>query len=92
MAEAFGDTSTRLAPLTDDDVDEMLDTLRARALLDGFRNLPVCNRAAVAAAAIALGRLLLEHPEVREVEINPLRVDARGALALDALMVIDGDV
>jgi acetate---CoA ligase (ADP-forming) len=89
LAEAFGDTATRLAPLTDNDVAEMLDTLRGRTLLDGFRNLPVCNRAAIATAARAVGRLLLEHPEVREVEINPLRVDARGALALDALVVID---
>jgi hypothetical protein len=89
LAEAFGDTATRLAPLTDDDIAEMLGKLRGRALLDGFRHLPVCNRAAIAAAAIAVGRLLLEHPEVREVEINPLRVDARGALALDALVVID---
>ncbi|HEU0202634.1 MAG TPA: acetate--CoA ligase family protein [Burkholderiaceae bacterium] len=90
LAEAFADTAIRLAPLTADDVAEMLDSLRGKKLLDGFRNLPACNRAAIAEAAIGIGRLLIEHPEIREVEVNPLRVDSSGALALDALVVLEG--
>ena len=43
----------------------------------------------IATVAIALGRLMAEHPEVTEVEINPLRVNAEGALALDALVVLE---
>lgn len=88
LAEAFADTEARLAPLSTEDVTEMLDGLRGRKLLDGFRHLPPCNRAAIAEVAIGIGRLLVEHPEIREVEINPLRVDTRGALALDALIVV----
>jgi len=88
LAEAFGDTATRLAPLTADDVAEMLDSLQGRKILDGFRNQPVSNRDAIAAAAIGIGRILIEHPEIREVEVNPLRVDAHRALALDALVVL----
>lgn len=87
-AEALSDSAVRLAPLGPDDVDAMLDGLRGRKLLEGFRGLPVCDRAAIARVASALGRLLSEHPEVAEVEINPLRVDARGAIALDALVVL----
>ena len=63
--------------------------LRGKKLLDGFRNLPKCNRESIATVAIALGRLMAEHPEVTEVEINPLRVNAEGALALDALVVLE---
>jgi len=36
--------------------------------------------------------LLCEHPEVREVEINPLRVNAQGAVALDGLVLIDDEL
>lgn len=89
LAEAFADTEIRLAPLSTEDVMDMLDSLRGRKLLDGFRHLPPCNRAAIAEVAIGVGRLLIEHPEIREVEINPLRVDASGALALDALIVVE---
>ncbi len=89
MAEALADNAVRLAPLTPLDVEDMLDGLRGRRLLDGFRHLPVCSRAAIGAAALAVARLLTEHPEIREVDINPLRVDATSAVALDALIVLD---
>lgn len=88
LAEAFADTAVRLAPLSVDDVSEMLDGLQGRKLLDGFRHLPAVNRNAIADAAIAIGRLLVEHQEIREIEINPLRADGKGVLALDALIVL----
>jgi acetyltransferase len=87
-AEALSDSSVRLAPLVEDDVEAMLDSLRGRKLFEGFRGLPVCDRAAIARVAIAMGRLLCEHPEIAEAEINPLRVNASGAMALDALVVL----
>jgi len=86
MAEAMADSSVRLAPVHDIDVDDMLGELRGRALLDGFRHLPVCNRAAIAQVVKAVGQVMLDHPQIAELEINPLRVDAGGALALDALV------
>ncbi|MDX9698744.1 MAG: acetate--CoA ligase family protein [Rhodocyclaceae bacterium] len=87
LAEALADSSVRLAPVSANDVQEMLGELRGNKLLDGFRTLPVCDRDVIAAAVIGLGRLLMEHPEIAEVEVNPLRVNAEGALALDALVV-----
>lgn len=88
LAEALSDSMVRLAPLSRSDVAAMLGGLRARKLLDGFRDLPECNRDAIAEAAIAIGRLLEEHPEIAEVEINPLRVNKDYAVALDALVVL----
>ena len=69
----------------------MLDALRGKRLLDGFRNLPVCDRGAIADVAMALSRALVEHPEIAELEINPLRMSKDGALALDALVVLRSD-
>ena len=90
LAEAMADTAVRLAPLSGDDVEEMLGELRCRRLLDGYRHFPVCNRQAIAKAAVGIGRMLIEHPEIQEIEVNPLRVDASSALALDALLVLRG--
>lgn len=87
LAEALGDTAIGHLPLARPDVDRMLDSLRGRALLDGFRHLPRCDRASIADALQGIAALMEAHPEVQEVEINPLRVYADGALALDALIV-----
>jgi len=89
LAEAVSDSSVALAPLGEADVAHMLDGLRGKKVLDGFRDLPRCDRAAIAAVAIAVGQLLADHPEIREVEINPLRVNEAGAIALDALVVLE---
>ena len=90
-AEAMADSSVRLAPLVDADIEDMLEGLRGKKLLDGFRNLPRCDRGDIARTVQALSRLMLEHPEVAEIEINPLRVTREGALALDALVVLATD-
>ncbi|MZR13684.1 CoA-binding protein [Maritimibacter sp. DP07] len=89
LAEAVSDSAVGIAPLSDMDVDNMLEGLRGKALLDGFRGLPRADRSAVSAAAMAVGRILAEHPEIAEIEINPLRVNEAGAVALDALVVIE---
>jgi acetyltransferase len=86
VAEALRDTASRLAPVTAAEAEEMLDELRAVALLGGFRGSPALDRAAVARTLVALGRFLSSHPALTEVEINPLRVYPQGVLALDALL------
>lgn len=88
LAEAVSDSSVRLAPISELDAVDMLDGLRGKKLLDGFRNLPVCDRSAISEVAVKIGQILIDHPEIAELEINPLRVNAEGAVALDALVVL----
>ncbi|MDN5931461.1 MAG: acetate--CoA ligase family protein, partial [Pseudonocardia sp.] len=84
VAEALADVAVRVAPVAD--VAAMVDELAGRALLAGWRGGPVLDRAALAHVVDVLGGLLLDHPELEDVEINPLRVTADGLLALDAVM------
>ncbi|SDO74199.1 acetyltransferase [Lutimaribacter pacificus] len=91
LAEAVADSAVAIAPVGRADVAHMLDSLRGKRMLDGFRGLPRCDRAAIADAAAAIGRIMRDHPGISEVEINPLRVNEVGALALDALVVLGDD-
>lgn len=87
IAEAIKDTSTRLAPISKADAEEMLNGLRASALLDGWRGAPKVDRDALAEAIVRLAAVLDAQPDVKEIEINPLRAYPDGVLALDALIV-----
>ncbi|HEY6643865.1 acetate--CoA ligase family protein [Povalibacter sp.] len=86
-AEALQDVSIRLAPLSAIDAREMLDELRGRALLDGWRGAPAVDRDAIIAAILAVADLICTQPALQELDINPLRCGPDGAQALDALMI-----
>jgi len=86
VAEALADVAVALAPLPAAQAAELADQLAGCALLDGFRGGPVADRAALGAVLARLGGLLVAHPDITEVEINPLRVTADGLLALDAVL------
>lgn len=86
-AEALGDISMRLAPLTRNDALAMIDDLQASALFEGFRGAPVADKDALAAIIVAVGDMILSTPGIREVDLNPVRVYEDGAIALDALII-----
>lgn len=86
VAEALADVAVAPATVGPVEAGALADELAGRALLDGFRGGPVADRAALGAVLVALGGLLLAHPDVDAVEINPLRVTADGLVALDAVL------
>jgi len=88
VAEALADVAVAPAPLGAEEAGALADELTGRALLDGFRGGPVADRAALGAVLAALGDLLVEHPTIADVEINPLRVTGDGLLALDAVLTL----
>jgi hypothetical protein len=88
-AEVFRDSRAALAPLDEGGAAELIGALRVAPLLAGARGRPPLNVAAAAAAAAAVSRFAAAHPEVREVEINPLLVLPGGAVALDARIITD---
>ncbi|WP_454855719.1 acetate--CoA ligase family protein [Promicromonospora soli] len=76
----------RLAPLSAERAAEMVDTLPA-AVLDGFRGAPPVDRAALATTLLAVSDVLTQHHDVTEIDLNPVRVTARGPVVLDAVVV-----
>lgn len=85
-AEGLQDVAFGLAPLTHAETQAMLQKTWAGKKLAGYRSIPPADREAVSQALIRLSWLALDHPEIAEIEINPLRALSHGALALDVRM------
>ena len=89
LTEALADAVFRVAPLTRLDALEMLQEIRAAKLLGAFRGEAPANPEALAAILVALGGIGMRHPEIREIDLNPVTIRADGApVAVDALIVL----
>ena len=82
--EVVGDRALALPPLNEPLARDLVDRTRVARLLAGFRDTPPADRAALHRALVAVSDLLVALPELAELDINPLLLDERGALALDA--------
>lgn len=86
-AQVVGDVAVALAPASEAAAEALFRSLRIAPLLDGARGRPAVNLPAAARAAAGLSRIAAEHPEIAELEVNPLLVTPDGALGLDARIV-----
>jgi acyl-CoA synthetase (NDP forming) len=87
FAEVLRDTAVALAPAEPATVERLLLGLRGASLLTGARGRPPLALRAAAEAGAALSVLAAQHPELDEIEINPLLVTRTDAIALDARVV-----
>ncbi len=87
--EIFGDTAVRLAPVSAPEALTMLDELKVAPLLRGTRGEPAVDRHALAGIIGRFSQLLMDLPELAEIEINPLMVGPDGAVAVDARARLD---
>jgi acetate---CoA ligase (ADP-forming) len=90
LAEAMGDVRLMAADLSEDEISAGLGSLKCAPLLRGFRGSPPLDIKAAARILMTLGGLIRAHPEIDELDINPVVVlpDGAGAIALDALIRI----
>jgi acetate---CoA ligase (ADP-forming) subunit beta len=89
LTEALADAVFRVAPLTRSDALEMLVEIRAANLLGAFRGQAPAKRDALAEILIGLGAIGLRHPEIREIDLNPVTIRPDGMpVAVDALIAL----
>lgn len=89
LTEALGDVVFRLAPLSEAWAHNMIGELKASVLLGHFRGEQAVNRARLVQTLTGLSRLIKAHPEVAEVDVNPLMALPDGSIkAVDALVVL----
>ncbi len=77
-----------MCPVSPRQADEMLGSLKADRLLRGFRGRPALNRQALIDAIVTLSLLAFKFSDsIAEIDINPMLVDERRAIAVDALVL-----
>ena len=82
--EVVADKALALPPLNLNLARETMARTRIHRLLQGYRNRPAADMDAIALALIKVSQLVIDFPEIAELDINPLFADDRGVLALDA--------
>ena len=89
QAEILKDSRLLTPDMTNGEVVAELRKLKGAALLEGFRGSPPLDVEALVRIVRAIGRLLLDEPTIREVDLNPVVLYplGQGAVALDALMI-----
>jgi acyl-CoA synthetase (NDP forming) len=88
--EILKDVAFRLAPIRENEAEEMIHEIRSIKLLQGARGEPPSDLSAVAECLMRLSQLVTAHPEIHELDINPLLVYPRGkgAVIADARIIL----
>ena len=92
FVEVMKDVTQRIAPLSDEDIDDMIRSIKAYPILTGARGKRPADIAALKDVIIAWPRSPMDFPEISEFEINPVivRDEGQGVNAVDALVTIKG--
>ncbi|HSV97081.1 MAG TPA: acetate--CoA ligase family protein [Spirochaetota bacterium] len=87
--ELLRDIAFRVAPLTAADAREMMHEIKGSRILGEFRGMPAADIDALSKLLLALGAVALNHPEVREIDINPILISGARPVAVDALVTLE---
>ncbi len=86
--EALRDAAFGILPMSHEEMQDMIAQTQASLFLKGFRGSPPLDEEAVHLVITNLSRLLTDHPEITEIDMNPVRVYSRGAAALDVRVIL----
>jgi len=89
--EVVADTAQALPPLDMNLAEDLMRRTRIWRLLQGYRDRPAAAIDKIAEALVRLSYLVARHPEIREIDINPLLADENGVIALDARVRVEDE-
>ena len=88
MAEAIKDTSLRVAPIEKDEAFKMMQEIKGIKILQGLRGEKPINFDQLADILVNLSQLALDHPEIKEIDLNPVMATSEGAIVVDARVMV----
>ncbi|MCL6578875.1 MAG: acetate--CoA ligase family protein [Candidatus Bathyarchaeota archaeon] len=89
FVEVLKDVTFRVAPITEDEAREMITEVKAYPLLKGYRNQPPADIDAIVKILLNTSKLVMEHQEIKELDLNPIMVYEKGAKTVDARIILE---
>jgi acetyl-CoA synthetase (ADP-forming) len=89
FVEILKDVTFRVAPLTEQDAMDMITELKAYSLLTGYRNTPAADIKALVTLLLCVSKLVMDHPEIKELDLNPVMAYEKGAKTVDARIILE---
>ena len=89
FVELLKDVTFRIAPITQADALEMITGVKAYPLLTGYRNTPPSDIDAITSVLLNTSRLVMDFPEVKELDLNPVLAYEKGVKTVDARIILE---
>jgi acetyltransferase len=86
--EIYKDVEFRVIPIKESDIYNMIEHLKGKAILGGFRGMKPVNMSLLVETTLKLSKLIEDNPEIVELDVNPLLVDNERVTAVDTLIRI----
>jgi acetyl-CoA synthetase (ADP-forming) len=89
FVEVLKDVTFRIAPITEEDAREMITEVKAYPILKGYRGQPPADIEAIVKILLNTSKLVMDHQEIKELDLNPIIVYEKGAKTVDARIILE---
>jgi len=89
FVEIMKDVSFRIAPIKEDDARQMISEVKAYPILLGYRGQPPRDIDTIVKIIMDTSRLVMEHQDIKELDLNPVIVYEKGAKTVDARIILE---
>ena len=89
FVEVLKDVTFRIAPITESDAREMITEVKAYPILKGYRGQPPADIDAIVSILLSTSKLVMDHQEIKELDLNPIMVYEKGAKTVDARIILE---
>ncbi len=91
LVELLRDVSFRIVPLEKEDARDMIREIKGYPILEGFRGMEPADVSILEEILLKISRFVDDHPEIKELDLNPILAYKDGAVAVDARVILEGD-
>jgi acyl-CoA synthetase (NDP forming) len=89
FVEVLKDVTFRIAPINEQDAREMITEVKAYPVLKGYRGQPPADIDAIVKILLSTSKLVMDHLEIKELDLNPIIVYEKGAKTVDARIILE---
>jgi acyl-CoA synthetase (NDP forming) len=89
FVEILKDVTFKIAPITQEEAMDMITGVKAYPLLKGYRNTPPADIEAIVDVLLRTSKLVMDYPEIKELDLNPVMAYEKGAKTVDARIIME---